>query len=55
MSDSDSYEDPTAKRASALCNMQGRKDDLYRGPKLTVFNVTNTDNDDTDDIDAGRR
>ena len=33
--------------------MKRLKDGLYRGPKLTVFNVTNT-GDDTDDIDAGQ-
>ena len=55
MSDNyDSYEDLTAWRASALiCNMERRKDDLYRAPKLTVFNVTNT-GDDTDGIDVGK-
>ena len=53
MSDYDSYEDLAAWRASALCNMERRKDDLYRGLKLTVFNVTNT-GDYPDDIDAGQ-
>ena len=38
----DSYENSTATRALALCEAR-RKDDLDRGPKLTVFDVTNRD------------
>ena len=48
----DSYEDLTAWRASALCNMERRKDDLSRGSKLTVFNATNT-GDNTNSIEPG--